>query len=426
MYVRFDLHRFMGPWVVVIALSGSLLAQGKGKGGGDDGGDPSPHPPVRYEVCFVKTPDGYFFEQELDLNNAGQLVGWLNAGDGVRRASLVQLSVDENGELQSQAIFLEDIVDTSLLPDGFWLETATGINDAGVVVGNATNAADDRLPYAIDLRCTHPVVDLLPDLDGATQGVRWINNAGDIVAHYYITPDSYSIWLLQLGDYYGIDSPDRPVDEDGKPAPLDFNSLQPVLLGDLLGPVNGGSYKLSERLVDGPAYVIGSLQTREPFRLAVDDTGTVDQFEVFSNLAISSAGSEIGGINSTGLWSAAGLIGTGKGKGDSGPFRYLDSAELLPSQSSLGYLSDQNELGAILFENGFVWDDWQDSNGDRYVNILELIDSGDLQSLSYFNEQFLSLLSDSRMMVGGSQRREKRFISEIGPKFFLVPRTVAP
>lgn len=166
-------------------------------------------------VCWTWAPWGGAASAAYGINNAGQVVGYADNGDGYHRAFLKnpgQPMIDlddlgggwgmaqginnlgqvvgqaEDGDGKTQAFLKETNPDQPMVPLGFLeggsYSIAYGINDAGQVVGQADKSGGHARAFLINPGQT--MVDLAT-LGGGGSGANGINNLGEVVGWAQIT-----------------------------------------------------------------------------------------------------------------------------------------------------------------------------------------------------------------------------------------------
>lgn len=368
-------------FITMLALSlgvAAAHAQGNGKGkggggndgGGNDGGNDPPLPAVTYELVYVDQFGMYVNE----MNNLGMVVGWSTIAD-VRSASFID-------PLLAAQTFLFEVVAPDSIPEGFTLSSAVGINDHGVIVGYMTDAEGIRHPYAVDTSLSTPVVDLLPVAGGLEAFAYQVNNDGLVMGDFMLPDGTKSVWYFDPG-YYG-DPADRNVrgqDGDGNPLPLDLTNETAILLDVELGEAS--CWYLNDSTADRPAQFIGGMGST-PFRYTL---GADPALEVFSD--ISTTFGLVGDLNSIGTWAARASVPVGtKGKKtvyEQRAFRYSSELIALPNfGDGAASTRDINNLNEVVDGDGFVFRDWNDGLGERWVELralLPAVDQSDWEGL---------------------------------------------
>jgi hypothetical protein len=126
--------------------------------------------------------------------------------DGKKRGFLFSIPGDQN----PAGVFadIDSIVDTSVLTQQGWDEFLfSGINDLGVIVGEARNPDGARIGFLIDSLSTVPAIEVIPAI-GTDYYARRINNFGDVVGRAFYTDGTTDAFVHNSGIHntiYGSD-----------------------------------------------------------------------------------------------------------------------------------------------------------------------------------------------------------------------------
>lgn len=176
---------------------GTLVVKDRAVAGKPVPPPPPPPMPVGYLVTWLRAPDGVSNTQATGSNSSGMVAGHYGAVNNEHQSRACIWTADGN-------VF--PLHDLAVVPEGWVLVTARGINDAGQIAGSAVRLADGlvrvyRFDPATD---TAPAqVTLMGDLTSTASHsiayTRPINNLGD-VAYATMLPDGTYCDVVQTLD----------------------------------------------------------------------------------------------------------------------------------------------------------------------------------------------------------------------------------
>ncbi len=150
---------------------------------------PPPPPPVHYQLTFLDKL-GHSDSLAYDINNAGDVVGVVNDGQGTSgRAFLYEASTG----------IVHDVNDLAGDTQGWTATEARGINQLGQIVGTAVDANGTTRGFLLDRTVQPPRFVVLPESGPGSQGARAINNLGDIVG---VREGGYLVLWSPIGGTY--------------------------------------------------------------------------------------------------------------------------------------------------------------------------------------------------------------------------------
>lgn len=159
--------------LLTTAASSTSLAGKGGKGGGNGGGGEGGTSPVAYRITWLNTL-GNATGQVMDMNENGDIVGWVGNGDN-RRAYL---------NTEEGAFDLNVLMNVAALGDGGWTATvASGINELGEITGRVIHNDGTRGVFLYS-QLRSPMLEIIAlDVPSSTT-VALINNLSDVVFDY--------------------------------------------------------------------------------------------------------------------------------------------------------------------------------------------------------------------------------------------------
>ncbi len=223
---KFLSHALVGFVATMILLASELALAGKPTN--------PPLPNIRYRIQYVSLPEnaGPDYLTPNSMSNGvlvgGQwkvrVVGTYNDSAGVPKAFLYDpIKGDSNrgSDLNRQFFDINGVpVDVATIPAscplGYWLASACDVSDRGIVVGNLQDNLGHRRGFAVDLRLSPFVLDVLPDFGSIDARVSRINEGGDILIKCKYETGEYRAYIFNPG-YYGDSGtpPSRlPIDFD--------------------------------------------------------------------------------------------------------------------------------------------------------------------------------------------------------------------
>jgi probable HAF family extracellular repeat protein len=253
---------------------------------------------VRYEIQFWDLASPGAMELPMDMNNLGQVVGWMNLPDGERHGYLHDAATGAAVDLHTLYAGPGTAV-----PEGWRVNSGNGINDDGVIVGKLVEIGNPSgtpsIPYILDVQGANRIV-LLPDFGppGSTTAYLRINNNWDILTIYINANGSYGAYLYNYQLHLlGTDTP------QSVPGPLKS--------------IGNGNISLNNPTSTRAAQVSGQLADGTPFRWTSGPDGGLQTFSGLSSPIVRD-------LNDAGT-----LCGETTKQGKRYPMRLNTSAELL-------------------------------------------------------------------------------------------------
>ena len=278
-------------------LMNPLLAGKPGSGGG------TPPPPVLPNVRYLVDVIPAAVQSVNQISNTGIVVGSLSNPNpaGLSQAFLYDQNgtgrlYDLNNNLDLQPLRDQLI---PLFGDGWFFQTAVGINNSGMVVGRLRNVTSgvekgfalETFPFAEPALWT--LLPLPEIASNRVSGTR-INSTGDVLGVYQRADNTWDCFLCNPW----LDAPNTP-----------------ALVFGLSLRFNGRTSHMAT--LNNLGHVAGMLSDGTPF-FDINPSSGLPSLQTFRNLSCSA----VSGLNDSGVFCAWGQVKTGNKWGPRGAFRY--------------------------------------------------------------------------------------------------------